>query len=72
MKTKYKHIHFIQHDEPLLGGPAGWDCLNNQTQDKLGIVVFYDEWRKLCFSPMEGCIFDVECLRDIIHFLGQG
>jgi len=71
MKTRYRHIYFDENSQPLLPGPAGWTCRNNRTCDKLGDVIFYEEWRKFCFEPVGGCVFDDGCLRDIIHFLGQ-
>ena len=35
----------------------------------LGIIGWYARWRRYCFAPVEGCIFDAECLRDITAFM---
>ena len=71
MKTKYRHIYFVPHNDPLLCGTAGWVCRTNRTGDKLGVVIFYETWRKYCFVPVADCVFDTGCLQDIIHFMGQ-
>ena len=70
MKTKYKHIHFLKDidnhsDKPL------WICRGNRTGGDLGCVVWYSRWRQYCFFTDGQAVFSIDCLADIIHFIGQ-
>lgn len=38
------------------GAPLGWVC-------------WYARWRKYTFQPIEGTVFEQDCLRDIASFL---
>ena len=69
MKTKYKFVHF----EAL---PAGthrqkWACLNDRTNDILGVIEYYPYWEQYVIDFKEGCVFNNQCLRDIADFLTQ-
>ncbi len=66
MKTKYKHIVFEQTGDSKL-----WICRNKKTAAKLGFVEYYKRWHRYTFEGVEGCVFDVSCLTDIIHFMKQ-
>lgn len=34
----------------------------------LGLVKWYAQWRKYCFFPYHGSLYDPSCLRDIADF----
>jgi hypothetical protein len=36
---------------------------------RLGIIMWYGNWRQYAFFPEEGTIFNVECLNDISSFI---
>ena len=38
---------------------------------ELGIVRWYTYWRRYCFFPSEGTIFDAACLREIATFCDE-
>ena len=66
MKTKYRHIHFVSDED------KSWACFDNKTQDGLGWVSYYLPWEKYVVDFINpDCVFDENCLNDIIDFLNQ-
>jgi hypothetical protein len=37
----------------------------------LGTIRWYAPWRKYCFYPAAGTIFETQCLKDIVSFIDQ-
>lgn len=69
MRTEYKYIHFIKlADKPKT---SVWSCRNNKGDFELGRIEWYGAWRQYCFSPAAETVFNVGCLGDINHFIGQ-
>ena len=69
MKTEYKFIYFIKvEDKPKT---SIWHCRNDRSDDLLGEIKWYGPWRQYCFYPVPETIFNVGCLEDINHFIGQ-
>lgn len=66
LKTTYKYIKFV---ETTLTGC--WNCLNRKSNDELGSVSYYKQWKQFVFEPYElgDVVFNASCLRDIAHFL---
>lgn len=48
-----------------------WSVFSKKGGGLLGTVGWYATWRRHCFQPVEGCVFDPECLRDIAAFMEQ-
>ena len=72
MKTRYKHIHFIEDFEQLDSEDTlTYICRNNKTDNILGVVAYYLPWKKYEFIGEEGAGFDISCLEDIIDFTKQ-
>lgn len=69
MKTKYKFIHFYR--VMVLKKTEVWVCCNIRTGGKLGEVKWYSAWRQYCFFPKGKTVFNISCLEDIRHFIGQ-
>lgn len=69
MKTKYKHIYFVEF--PVALKKPAYLCRNNKTSGELGKILYYPLWRKYVFEGFEGCVFDEKCLADIIDFMKQ-
>ena len=46
MKTRYKYIHF----EKNLFSSEVWNCINNNTNHRLGILEYYPEWKQYIFE----------------------
>lgn len=67
-KTKY--ISFIEADELVTKQPAYY-VRNNKSQEDLGTIEYYFQWRQYCFYPWEGAVFNDECLREVILFLQE-
>lgn len=76
MKKIYKHIRFekkrkrgvVQEhcDKPI------WHCLNNGTDEIIGMIFYHSEWKKYVFTQFkENVIFDSVCLNNIVKFLNQ-
>lgn len=42
---------------------------NKKYDTVLGTIVYYKRWKRLVFYPIEGTLFDGECLIDIIKQL---
>ena len=69
MKTRYKFIYFIHvANKPKT---SVWHCLNNGSDSLLGGIEWYGPWRQYCFFPEFDTVFNVSCLEDINHFIGQ-
>lgn len=69
MKTKYKYIHFA-----LLERKTKTDvyvCLNNKSNNSLGLVKWYPAWRQYCFYPSPNTVFNKGCMEDINDFITQ-
>lgn len=66
MKTKYKHVYFLQ------AGKDQWWCRNNKTTSILYKINWYSPWRCYCSEPFTlDVIFSADCHRDIADFLEQ-
>lgn len=64
--TNYKYIRFkLSEQKPKT---LVYDILNNKSDDLLGQVKWYANWRQYIFYPESGCIFSVGCLVDVIDF----
>lgn len=69
MQKEYKYIYFAKvEDKPKT---SVWSCHNQRSNDCLGEVRWYGPWRQYCFFPAPGCVFNVTCLANINHFIGQ-
>jgi hypothetical protein len=69
MNTKYQYIRFLE--EHTTGKTSKWSCLNNKSDDCLGMVRWDGGWRQYVFWPEDCCMFSNGCLRDIADFLDQ-
>lgn len=43
-----------------------WTIAEDQ---RIGMVAWYTPWRKYCFAPTEGTVWDPYCLREIADFV---
>lgn len=65
MTTRYRFIHFK-------GWGNDWVCLStSKPETKLGMVEYFEPWKKWQFCPEPHRGFTIDCLRDIEHFIGQ-
>lgn len=67
-KYKFITIKVIPLDE--FNGKPLYAIVNNKTGDELGKLFYYKPWKQYCFTQAsEGCVFNKDCLRDIIDFI---
>lgn len=68
MKTRYKHIHFVENNDQRFR----YVCRNNKSNDILGFISFYSAWGQFIFEPATvHYVFSHDCLTDIADFLSQ-
>lgn len=69
MKTEYQYIRFVKIGD----GKSTWECRNKKSGDTLGRILFYYPWHQHCFfpEPFNKLVFNVGCMQDICHFIGQ-
>ena len=72
MITEYKFITIFPKG-PALGRPEKnrYDVINRKCGFILGEILWYASWRQYVFCPSEETVFSVDCMADIIHFIGQ-
>jgi len=70
MKSRYKHIHFVETDTPNRKTKT-FECMNNDGVTVLGDVEWENGWRQYCFYPEDDMVFSMSCLVDICHFIQQ-
>lgn len=46
-------------------------CNSRDERIRLGEIKYNGAWRKYCFYPLDGTIFDSKCLHDIINFIDK-
>lgn len=69
MKTEYEYIRFRRMRMPTRRKTAIYQCLSGGIA--LGVVKWYSPWRQFCFFPEGHTTFNVGCLSDVQHFIGQ-
>lgn len=64
-----KYINFA--DQGILPGKKTrvWYVMENANEEFLGAIRWFSHWRKYCFYPSAGIIFEEVCLHDIAEFI---
>lgn len=71
-KTKYQFIRFEELSYLQNGKIKYYNCLNNKSNNSLGLIEWEQKWRQYIFSSSgSDIIFSVGCLLDIVDFLKQ-
>lgn len=66
--TDSKWIDFIE--QPQKGKTQIFNIVpKEQPGSVIGQIKWYGAWRKYCFYPSPNCIFETDCLGDIISFI---
>lgn len=64
------HIEFTVRAADPKRKTARWDVFTNRGDgDYLGCVAWFSRWRKYCFYPERGCVFEQTCLGEIAEFI---
>lgn len=45
-----------------------WNVVAREGGNKLGEVSWFGRWRKYCFFPEAGTVFEKDCLRDVANW----
>jgi len=70
LATEYRYIHFI---ELSIKGckTTTYSVRNNKSDDSLGLIQWYPQWRQYIFFPANDTIYSAGCLRDIDTFITE-
>jgi hypothetical protein len=66
IKTKY--MKFCK-DDFHTGKTEIWYVYNIRSENRLGTIKWYGAWRQYCFYPESDCVFNKDCMNDIIKFI---
>jgi len=66
IKTKY--MEFCKDDQHA-GKTEVWYVHNLSSGGRLGTVKWYGSWRQYCFFPEPDCVFNKDCMSDVIKFI---
>jgi hypothetical protein len=63
-----KWIEFVLRGSSPSGKTERWSVHAKQGGGALGEVKWYPGWRRYCFFPFAGTLYEQDCLRDIAAF----
>ena len=63
------YISFKLNDRQISHKTNTWEVWSLDEASHLGQVRWYSPWRKYCFFPASGTIWEEVCLRDVAVFL---
>lgn len=66
-----KWITFLESPRPGLKTNVWEVCPINPPLGSVGQVKWLSRWRRYCFFPEEGTVFEQDCLRDIAAFVEE-
>lgn len=64
------YLHFNELNNPGFKTRI-WEVTNNTNDCILGIVRWRASWRKYVYLPVEGTLYDPNCIRDIANFMDE-
>lgn len=70
IKLEYTFVHFVEVPNPG-SSTFRWDCLNNETNVKIGEVRWNGGWWKYTCKTRGVVEFDYICYEDIAAFLRE-
>ena len=63
-----KWLDFMSLGRSPSGKTERWSVHAKQGGAALGEVKWYSGWRRYCFFPFDGSLYEQDCLRDIATF----
>jgi len=72
---KYKYITIKQVDGEMFMNYPVYRIFNNKdfartaTPGQLGVLSYYKPWKCYVFSSRPECVFNNECLKDVLDFI---
>lgn len=67
MKKVYKYIKFTEYKKQGIA----YELRNKKSNEVMGDVYYYSQWRQFVIDFREDCVFNNQCLLDIADFLEQ-
>lgn len=68
--TDSKWINFVE--QPQTGKTQIFNVVpKDQPNSVIGYIKWYGAWRKYCFFTNANCIFETQCLGDIVSFINK-
>lgn len=68
MGRKFVRFELIENNSD---GTSTFAIYNNVTGECIGTIQWYDEWRKYCFYPDDGTVWETECLKEVIDYIKE-
>ncbi len=66
-----KWIDFKKQDKPESRKTDIYDIVTKDGKSFLGTISWYAAWRCYAFYPNDKCIFETQCLKDIVAFISS-
>lgn len=64
-----KYIRIIEQGASPTGKTKVWHVMNIHKDELCGVVRWHGAFRKYCFYPTSGFLFDWDCLRVVADFM---
>lgn len=64
-------VDFTEMPTKLGAKTRRWQITNKSSSFEIGQIRWANAWRRYTFHPADNCIFDVNCLSEIIHFINN-
>lgn len=68
MGRKFVRFELVQNHSD---GTSVFAIYNNITGEHLGLIEWHDKWRKYCFFPNDGTLWEEECLTEVIKYIKE-
>ena len=66
---RYKYITILQDSGEMFEKKPVYRIFNNKNDAQLGIISWYKPWKCYVFSSQPECVFNNECLKDVLNFI---
>ena len=67
--TELTHYRFLTIKKVGDSPSAFYRIANRKTGHPIGVIEFYQPWKKWVFSPSNGTIWDLQCLANVLDAL---
>lgn len=66
-----KWIDFVKLKKPSSRKTDIYQVVTKDGRSLLGMISWWAPWRKYTFQPNANCVFETQCLGDIIQFIND-
>lgn len=50
-------------------GKTDYYAVQTKSHEAIGVIKWYSRWRRYCFFPDEGTLYDSKCMKNIADFM---